>query len=70
MQKVINVIAILSGVVSLATVRVAFYFYEQKDNLIEEVKKQVSQEVSDVISEVIKAPEIPKAPIKIPVLPF
>ncbi len=74
MQKVINAIAIFSGIVSLATVRVAFYFYENKDALIEDVRTQVVQEVSktvsEVVSEVVKTPEIPKTPIEIPTLPF
>ncbi len=74
MQKVINAIAIFSGIVSLATVRVAFYFYENKDALIEDVRTQVVQEVSktisEVVSEVVKTPEIPKTPIEIPAIPF
>lgn len=70
MQKVINAIAIFSGIVSLATVRVAFYFYENKDALIEDIRTQVAQEVSEVISEVVKTPEIPKTPIEIPAIPF
>ena len=40
MQKIVNVIAIASGVVSLAVVGTAGYVYVQKDAIIESVKEK------------------------------
>ena len=41
MQKIVNIIAIASGVVSLAVVGTAGYVYVQKDAIIESVKQKV-----------------------------
>ena len=40
MQKIVNIIAIASGVVSLAVVGTAGYVYVQKDAIIESVKQK------------------------------
>ena len=40
MQKIVNIIAIASGVVSLAFVGTAGYVYVQKDAIIESVKQK------------------------------
>ena len=40
MQKIVNIIAIASGVVSLAVVGTAGYVYVQKDAIIESVKEK------------------------------
>ena len=39
MQKAINVIALLSGLVSLTTVAGAVYLYKNADTMIEDVKR-------------------------------
>ena len=43
MQKIVNLIAIASGVVSLAVVGSGLYVYVQRDQLIDSVKQQVIQ---------------------------
>tara|TARA_B100000579_G_scaffold235288_1_gene192946 strand:- start:1477 stop:1734 length:258 start_codon:yes stop_codon:yes gene_type:complete len=40
MQKIVNIIAIASGVVSLAVIGTAGYVYVQKDAIIESVKEK------------------------------
>ena len=47
MQKIINGIALLSGVVSLAVVGTVGYVYVRKDAIIENVKGKVMEAVSD-----------------------
>ena len=46
MQKVVNIIAIASGVVSIAVVGSGLYVYLQRDKLVDNVKSQVMQAVS------------------------
>ena len=45
MQKIINGIALLSGVVSLAVVGSAGYLYLNKDAIIEDIKGKVMESV-------------------------
>ena len=45
MQKIINGIALLSGVVSLAVVGTAGYVYIRKDAIIEDIKGKVMESV-------------------------
>ena len=45
MQKIINGIAILSGVVSLAVVGSGVFIYVQKDAIIERVKENIKEQV-------------------------
>ena len=45
MQKIINGIAILSGVVSLAVVGSGVFIYVQKDAIIEGVKDNIKEQV-------------------------
>jgi len=45
MQKIINGIALLSGVVSITVVGVAGYVYIRKDAIIENVKSKVMESV-------------------------
>ena len=49
MQKIVNIIAIASGVVSLAVVGTAGYVYVQKDAIIDNVKSQVMSAVSGAL---------------------
>ena len=46
LQKIINGIAIASGVVSITVVGVAGYVYIRKDAIIENVKSKVMESVS------------------------
>ena len=80
MQKVINVIALLSGLVSLSVLGGGAYLYVNKDALIEDVKMTATKAVSKAVAEALPGmidaamPEIP-APVEVPkatggVLPF
>ena len=46
MQKIVNIIAIASGVVSIAVVGSGLYVYLQRDQLIDNVKSQVLKSVT------------------------
>ena len=50
MQKAINVIALLSGLVSLTTVAGAVYLYKNADTMIEDVRGKVIEEVTEIYS--------------------
>ena len=70
MQKVINTIALLSGLVSLSVVGAGAYLYVNKDAIIEDIKmtatvavsKAVAESLPDMIDEAL--PEIPEMPTK------
>ena len=70
MQKLINVIALLSGLTSLAVLGGGVYLYTQKDALVEgaidKVTKAAVEGVSNALpgmldSSMPKPPELPKA---------
>ena len=66
MQKAINAIALLSGLVSLTTVAGAVYLYKNADTMIEDVRGKVIEEVTETIPKIVKGlmpnvPELPKA---------
>jgi len=64
LQKIVNGIAIASGVVSLAVVGTAGYVYVRKDAIIEDVK-------SKVIESVLPSVPLPSLPDATgPALPF
>ena len=46
MQKIVNIIAIASGVVSLTVVGSGLYVYLQRDKLVDNVKSQVLKSVT------------------------
>tara|TARA_R100001530_G_scaffold52862_1_gene39058 strand:- start:10312 stop:10584 length:273 start_codon:yes stop_codon:yes gene_type:complete len=46
MQKIVNIIAIASGVISITLVGSGIYVYVQRDQLIDNVKSQVLQSVT------------------------
>jgi len=75
MQKVINVIALLSGLTSLAVIGGGTYLYLNKDAMIESVKKQAIEEVTKTVTGSVtgKLPGMIKsalpAPPKLPKLP-
>ena len=64
MQKVINILAVLSFVGTASIVGGGFYLYSQKDALIEEAKKRATEEVMKVVPDMIGnlMPEIPEIP--------
>ena len=65
MQKLINVIALLSGLVSLSEVGGGAYHYLQKDVLIEDAKKNAIETVTKYVTEALpglikdQMPELP-----------
>ena len=46
MQKIVNIIAIASGVVSLTVVGSGLYVYLQRDKLVDSIKSQVLKSVT------------------------
>lgn len=70
MQKVINGIALFSGVVSLGIVVGGVWIYLEKDNLVNGVKTQMINGVTESIQKMLPGmldaamPEIPEVPTK------
>ena len=61
MQKIVNIVAIASGVVSLAVVGSGLYVYLQRDKLINNVKSQVMEAVSGSLPGLVGS-QMPKLP--------
>ena len=53
MQKVVNIIAIASGVVSIGVVGSGLYVYLQRDKLVDSVKSQVLKSVTGSLPGVV-----------------
>ena len=77
MQKLVNVIALLSGLVSLSVVGAGSYIYLNKDAMIEDARVKVTEEITKAITEALPGmidsalPEIPEMPTKTGgVIPF
>jgi len=82
MQKLINLIALLSGLVSLSVVGGGAYLYLNKDTLIEDARTKVTKAVTEAVTEALpgmidgampKMPEVtgPAMPTTTgPALPF
>ncbi len=68
MQKVINGIALFSGVVSLGLVVSGTMIYLNKDNIVEDLKSKVTTEITSAITNALPGlidsamPEIPEVP--------
>jgi len=66
MQKLINLIALLSGLVSLSVVGGGAYLYLNKDTLIEDARTKVTKAVTEAVTEALPGmidgamPELPK----------
>ena len=66
MQKVINVIALLSGLTSLAVIGGGVYLYKNADVMIEDARKNVANAAVEAISEALPGlidaamPDIPE----------
>lgn len=80
MQKLVNTIALLSGLVSLSVLGGGAYLYVNKDALIEDARAKATKAVTDAVTQALPGmvdaamPEIPE-PVKIPtqtggVVPF
>jgi hypothetical protein len=71
MQKLVNTIALLSGLVSLSIVGAAGYLYVNKDALIEDARQRATEAITEAITEALPGmvdaamPEIP-APKELP----
>ena len=80
MQKLINVLALSSFVVSAAVVGGGTWLYLNKDVMIEDIRKKATEQVTKAITEALpgiidaalpEMPEIPEVPDKTGgVLPF
>jgi len=53
MQKLINLIALLSGLVSLSVVGGGAYLYLNKDTLIEDARTKVTKAVTEAVTEAL-----------------
>ena len=64
MQKIINLIALLSGLVSLTTVAGAVYLYKNADTMIEDARGKVIEEVTEAIPKIVEGlmPNVPELP--------
>ena len=66
MQKLVNVVALLSGLVSLSVVGGGAYLYLNKDAMIEDVRVKATEEITKAITEALPGmidsamPELPK----------
>ena len=80
MQKVINTIALLSGLTSLSLIVGSGYLLMNKDAMIEDIRKQATEQVTKAITEALpgivesalpEMPEVPEVPNKTGgVIPF
>jgi hypothetical protein len=80
MQKLVNGIALLSGLVSLSIIGAGTYLYMNKDAMIEQAKEQAIDQITRSISEALpgiinealpEMSEIPEVPNKTGgVIPF
>jgi hypothetical protein len=70
MQKAINVVALLSGLVSLVTLSTGIYVYKNQDVLVEDARKQITKEITKAVSELLPATPKLDSPVSLPVKPF
>jgi hypothetical protein len=68
MQNLVNIISLLSGLVSLGVFAGSTYLYFNKDVLVEQAREKITEEITDTITKSLPAivdksmPEIPKFP--------
>ena len=64
MQKVFNVMALLSFIVSGATLAGAFYLYKNADVMIEEAREKAIKEIAEAIPKIVEEmmPDLPEVP--------
>ena len=74
MQKLINVVALLSGLVSLSVLGGGAYLYVQKDTLIEGAREKATAAITEAITEALPGmvnAAMPKMPeVTGPSMPF
>jgi len=79
MQKLINGVALLSGLVSLAVLGGGAYLYVQKDTLIEGAREKATAAITEAITEALPGmvdaaipgvPEMTGPAMSSPVIPF
>ena len=63
MQKIVNIVAIAAGVVSIAVVGSGLFIYVNRDKLINNVKSQVMEAVSGSLPGLVgsQMPKLPRA---------
>lgn len=71
MQKLINTVALLSGLVSLSVVSAGSYLYLNKDAIVEDARRKVTAAITVAITDALpgmidaalpEPPEIPEIP--------
>ena len=64
MQKIINIVALFSGIVSFGVVAGAVYLYKNADTLIEDARGKVIEEVTESIPKIVEGlmPNVPELP--------
>ena len=67
MQKLINVLAVTSFVVSAGVVGGGVYLYANKDALIEQAKERAMKQVQDMLPSLLSVPELPGEDLPLPV---
>ena len=73
MQKLINVIALLSGLVSLSVLGGGFYLYKNANVMIEDAREKVIQEIAEALPKIVEEmmPDVPEIPSATgPAIPF
>jgi len=73
MQRLINVIALLSGLVSLSVLGGSFYLYKNANVMIEDAREKVIQEVAEALPKIVEEmmPDVPEIPSTTgPAIPF
>ena len=64
MQKLFNLMALTSFLVSAAIAAGGFWLYKNKDVMIEDAREKVVQEISEALPGIVKElmPEVPEVP--------
>jgi len=64
MQKVINVIALLSGIVSLSVLGGGIYLYKNADVMIESAREKIVKEIAEALPSIVEGmmPDVPEMP--------
>ena len=62
MQKVINVLAVFSFLVSGTTLYGAFYLYKNADSMVEAAKEKAVKEISEALPKIVEEmlPDVPE----------
>jgi len=68
MQKLINLMAVTSFAINVGVIAGGVYLYQNKDQMIEDIRSRVAEEVAEAIPEIIGnlgfgGTEVPEPPI-------